>query len=388
MKFRALMTDTSVMKDFMSTMLPQAFPSSLKKEDNGPRRPLAWCELPVSFYFKEYNVIGVNEEYNEIYLEFSTALLARSVSLLKQSVKSLKIKLTNKDSPCLTLEMELASGNIESRQCVHDIPVEVISRKHWNDYEEPRFNDFHVSIEMPNLKTIKTIVERMRNMSHSLIVSATKDGRLTLQIKTNIVTLSAHFPDLSIESFAIGQLQLTPDSQNEEDSQRVSESDGFPQFICKECTERARDAFNFRMLCEESDMYLRINEILDIEENEEEIVDEDRSSDPEKIKEQLKCRSCNMVFYYKKPLIKHEQKHKEGFSCKDCGKNYASAKHLAIHISIKKRKGSHLCQICVIVDINMHAKPHCKCTSQGSIQVCPNNLTAEYVEEVLKVWLI
>lgn len=55
---------------------------------------------------------------------------------------------------------------------------------------------------MPNLKTIKTIVERMRNMSHSLIVSATKGGRLTLQIKTNIVTLSAHFPDLSIESFA------------------------------------------------------------------------------------------------------------------------------------------------------------------------------------------
>jgi HUS1 checkpoint protein len=216
MKFRALMTDTSVMKDFMNVATSLSKFSKecvmrittrkvyfiISEEDNGPRRPLAWCELPVSFYFKEYNVVGVNEEYNEIYLEFSTALLARSVSPLKQSVKSLKIKLTNKDSPCLTLEMELASGNIESRQCVHDIPVEVISRKHWNDYEEPRFNDFHVSIEMPNLKTIKTIVERMRNMSHSLIVSATKDGRLTLQIKTNIVTLSAHFPDLSIESFA------------------------------------------------------------------------------------------------------------------------------------------------------------------------------------------
>lgn len=55
---------------------------------------------------------------------------------------------------------------------------------------------------MPNLKTIKTIVERMRNMSHSLIVSATKEGRLTFQIKTNIVTLSSHFPGLSVESFA------------------------------------------------------------------------------------------------------------------------------------------------------------------------------------------
>lgn len=31
-----------------------------------------------------------------------------------------------------------------SRQCVHDIPVEVISRKYWESYEEPKFNDFHV----------------------------------------------------------------------------------------------------------------------------------------------------------------------------------------------------------------------------------------------------
>lgn len=38
------------------------------------------------------------------------------------------------------------SGELLSRQCVHDIPVEVISRKHWGDYEEPQFNDFHVSV--------------------------------------------------------------------------------------------------------------------------------------------------------------------------------------------------------------------------------------------------
>lgn len=35
-----------------------------------------------------------------------------------------------------------------SSQVVHDIPVEVISRKHWSDYEEPRFNDFHVLLLM------------------------------------------------------------------------------------------------------------------------------------------------------------------------------------------------------------------------------------------------
>jgi hypothetical protein len=86
MKFRALMTDTSVMKDFMNVATSLSKFSKecvmrittrkvyfiISEEDNGPRRPLAWCELPVTFYFKEYNVVGVNEEYNEIYLEFST----------------------------------------------------------------------------------------------------------------------------------------------------------------------------------------------------------------------------------------------------------------------------------------------------------------------------
>ncbi|XP_064211616.1 checkpoint protein HUS1 isoform X1 [Tribolium castaneum] len=261
MKFRGLITDTSVMKDFMNIATGLSRFSKecvmriterkvyfiISDEDNGPRRPLAWCELPVSFYFREYNLVGVTEEHNEIYLEFSTALLARSLSILKQNVKSLKIKLTNKDSPCLTLEMEMASEATQSRQCVHDIPVEVISRKHWNDYEEPRFNDFHVSIEMPNLKTIKTIVERMRNMSHSLTVSATKDGRLTFQIKTNIVTLSSHFPGLGVESFAsnikittsyinnsiilVGQLELTSSDSQEEDQQKVSSIVDIKKFL-------------------------------------------------------------------------------------------------------------------------------------------------------------
>lgn len=58
-----------------------------------------------------------------------------------------------------------------------------------------------MTIQIPNSKSIKNICERMRNMSHSLTVSANKDGRLTLQIETNIVKLSAHFPDITLESF-------------------------------------------------------------------------------------------------------------------------------------------------------------------------------------------
>lgn len=44
----------------------------VSEEESGPRRPLVWCELPVSFYFKEYNIVGVSDVHDEIYLELST----------------------------------------------------------------------------------------------------------------------------------------------------------------------------------------------------------------------------------------------------------------------------------------------------------------------------
>lgn len=91
---------------------------------------------------------------------------------------------------------------MQDRQLVHDVPVEVIGRRQWADYEEPSFKDFHVTLQLPTLKSVRNIVERMKNMSHYLIVAANKDGRLTLKIETNLVKLSAHFPNLSVQSIA------------------------------------------------------------------------------------------------------------------------------------------------------------------------------------------
>lgn len=49
---------------------------------------------------------GVNNEYNEIYLEVVTENIVRSLKSA-QTAKSMKIKLTKKETPCLTFEIEL-----------------------------------------------------------------------------------------------------------------------------------------------------------------------------------------------------------------------------------------------------------------------------------------
>ena len=54
---------------------------------------------------------GVSSENNEIYLEVVTENIVRSLRSA-QTAKSMKIKLTKKDIPCLTFEIELVSDDV------------------------------------------------------------------------------------------------------------------------------------------------------------------------------------------------------------------------------------------------------------------------------------
>lgn len=73
------------------------------------------------------------------------AMLASSIATVKQNAKSLKIKLTDKQTACITFDVEMVStDSTQSRRCFHDIPVEVIHKKYWVNYAEPEFTDFHV----------------------------------------------------------------------------------------------------------------------------------------------------------------------------------------------------------------------------------------------------
>ena len=59
-------------------------------------------------FFDEYQIEGVNQDNNEIYLEVITESIVRSLKSA-QTAKSMKIKLTKKDCPCLTFEVELVN---------------------------------------------------------------------------------------------------------------------------------------------------------------------------------------------------------------------------------------------------------------------------------------
>ncbi|XP_068624128.1 checkpoint protein HUS1 [Battus philenor] len=237
MKFRALMADAGPMREFSNIVTTI---SKLSKEcvlrlscDNiyfivsddtgGPAPPILWCEIPQNMFFIEYQLIGVDDQHKDIFLTFSSANLARPLLTLK-SAKSLKMKLTKKQCPCITLEIEMPSSTSqETRQVTHDIPVTVVPRKVWSDFQEPRVPKPDISIELPTLKQLRTTIDRMRTMASDVVIRASEEGRLTLQIKTDMAKVSTRFKGLRVHAFEgpIDHSDSETESQVNEDLSRV-----------------------------------------------------------------------------------------------------------------------------------------------------------------------
>ncbi|KAF7642367.1 hypothetical protein LDENG_00259220 [Lucifuga dentata] len=154
-----------------------------------------WCELSQANFFDEYQMEGVSSEANEICLEVAPENLSRALKTV-QNAKSVKLKLTKKHCPCLTVAAELPTLSRVSRVVTHDVPVDVIPRKLWHEFKEPSMPDFDVSIYLPPLKTMKNVVDRMKNLSNFLVMEANLSGEMNLKIDTDLVSVSTHFKEL------------------------------------------------------------------------------------------------------------------------------------------------------------------------------------------------
>ncbi|XP_072174015.1 checkpoint protein HUS1-like [Diadema setosum] len=206
MRFRARLTDISSIEQFTRVFgtiakLTQLCVLRISKErmffilNDKVAKGNLWCELQSMNLCSEYQMEGVAEDADEIYLEITPDDLVRALKTA-QSAKSVKIKLTKKFTPCLSLEVELPSRTGHSRVITHDVPVTVIPRRLWSEYKEPKLPDFDVTICMPPLKVLRTVTERMKNLGSYLELSANQSGDMRLGVESEQVTVSTHFRDL------------------------------------------------------------------------------------------------------------------------------------------------------------------------------------------------
>ncbi|DAZ94189.1 TPA: hypothetical protein N0F65_000416 [Lagenidium giganteum] len=79
---------------------------------------------------------------------------------------------------------------------VQSVPIQVMAISAVVHYQEPNVPAPQIAIEMPPLRTMRNIVDRLKSMHKSIAVEASRTGTLVLRIETNSLTLQTLFAHL------------------------------------------------------------------------------------------------------------------------------------------------------------------------------------------------
>lgn len=241
MKFRAVIRDQQSCREFHDIITTISKISNNKEaaliiktnqiqlivsENSAHSIPSIWAEVDKDSFFPEYIMNGVDDEQNnQIVLTFNPNKMANALSLLKGVVKYCKIKLTNKDFPCLTVQLEVPSTT--GRQITHDVPVQVIPTRDWAEFEIPRLPDFKSIISMPTLKSIRSLVEKIKNLASHVTFFCNNAGEIAMVVETDEATVASNYRNLEVHLD-------DPDDRNVEVSCRVSAKELGIYFTCNQ----------------------------------------------------------------------------------------------------------------------------------------------------------
>lgn len=158
-----------------------------------------WMSLDPKCFFDFFIVEGKSLTEDYILLEIQPECLLQTLKS-SPNVKMARIKLTKRQTPCLTVELDLHSmtSKVNSRTVTHDIPIKVISisKMSADDFLEPNINRTNLSIELPSLKLLKHMVERFKVLHEFVYLEATNNGTLTLKVEADAVSVCSYFRNL------------------------------------------------------------------------------------------------------------------------------------------------------------------------------------------------
>jgi HUS1 checkpoint protein len=128
---------------------------------------------------------------NEIYLHFDIKNLIRALRSAPNA-QEIKIKLTKKSSPFLSIDMALDGLNI-----TQDIPlINILNQEEITELVEPKLSNPTVSIMMPSLKDLKSIIDSMKTVDSYITLTATNARTLNFSVEGSMVSISTLFKSL------------------------------------------------------------------------------------------------------------------------------------------------------------------------------------------------
>ncbi|XP_017081662.2 checkpoint protein HUS1 [Drosophila eugracilis] len=223
MKFRAQMQDPLYMREFQAIVATLAKLAKdcvmilgarqmhliVNEDQSSAASPLVWASIAAEEYFPEYRMEAARPDQDYIVLSMSSANLGRAFSVLRSSgVNSCKLKLQRIQFPCISVVASvLLASSTEAREVVHDVPVTIIPASDWSAYVVPRIPNSQLALSLPSLKLLRSLIDKLKNVSPSLEFLASSEGELNVIATSEMSTVTSRFQKLLIRA--------TPESQQE-----------------------------------------------------------------------------------------------------------------------------------------------------------------------------
>jgi len=153
-----------------------------------------WSYMNAASLFNEYLIESMAD--NEISFQINLTHLGRALKCgEKNTTQDILIKLTRKgDLPYLRVTMEISPT--KSMMLTQDIPIQPLSAEQMNTFIEPELPTPDIIIMMPQLKAMKNVIKRMKNLNKTLVIRANMNGELTLKVQTELVSIATFYRHL------------------------------------------------------------------------------------------------------------------------------------------------------------------------------------------------
>ncbi|BFF90015.1 checkpoint protein HUS1 [Drosophila madeirensis] len=212
MKFRAQMKDPLYMREFQNIIATlsklskdclmilgaQQMHLIVNEDQSSTSSPLVWVSIAATEYFPEYVMEAAHPDQDYIVLIMSSANLGRALSFLRGGgANSCKLKLQRIQFPCISVACSLLStSSTEARDVLYDVPVTIIPASDWPTYVVPRVPPSQLALVLPSLRLLRSLIDKLKNMSPSLEFQANSDGELNVVATSEMSTVTSRFKRL------------------------------------------------------------------------------------------------------------------------------------------------------------------------------------------------
>mmetsp|Transcript_61781 Transcript_61781/g.148671 ORF Transcript_61781/g.148671 Transcript_61781/m.148671 type:complete len:289 (-) Transcript_61781:256-1122(-) len=170
---------------------------SIASSPGGINEAQAWATLRTvsadgTGVFSQLRIESMQE--NKIGLEVEASLLILALKSA-DSGEQTTIKLRNKDGRAL-LSFEVVTQSIPMMTVIQDVPVRVLSAQQVDSVQEPVADSPTVRLMSPPIKSLSTVVERLKCLHDRILLKGNMNGELEIGVATDMAFMTTFWKDL------------------------------------------------------------------------------------------------------------------------------------------------------------------------------------------------